>query len=77
MNKRREEKEAKKANQFVTTLGSEYDIMGYLAKYRDFMLFNLTDHAYIDVLSIYSPNPVGQEPCTEESSQESYQIMGR
>jgi len=53
INKKKEEKETQSTNQFATNLGEDYDITSYLQKYTDFMLFNLTDHAYIQV---YIPN---------------------
>lgn len=49
INKKKEEKETQSSNQFATNLGEDYDINSYLQKYTDFMLFNLTDHAYIQV----------------------------
>jgi len=50
INKKKEEKETQSTNQFATNLGEDYDITSYIQKYTDFMLFNLTDHAYIQVV---------------------------
>ena len=50
INKRKEDKASQSTNQFATNLGEDYDINSYIQKYTDFMLFNLTDHAYIQVL---------------------------
>jgi len=47
INKRKEDKANQSTNQFATNLGEDYDINNYIQKYTDFMLFNLTDHAYI------------------------------
>lgn len=52
LNRKREDKEIKKANQFFTALDSKYDISTYLAKYNDYMLYNLTDHAFIKASSL-------------------------
>lgn len=49
INKKKEEKETQSTSQFATNLGEDYDISSYLQKYTDFALFNLTDHAYIQV----------------------------
>ena len=53
INKRKEDKANQSTNQFATNLGEDYDINNYIQKYTDFMLFNLTDHAYIQVLLLF------------------------
>jgi hypothetical protein len=49
INTKKEERGIKKASKFFTALESRYDINSYLSKYAEYMLYNLTDNAFIQV----------------------------
>jgi hypothetical protein len=53
INLKREEKAAKAQSQFVIKLQNRTDIATYLDKYSEFMLYNLTDNAYIQVFASF------------------------